>query len=99
MVALNRLYALSLLLKSWDILTTTIAVIIAGHSSIEGNPLVRYSIDQLGLVPAMLLNFVMFYTMVSAIHHKKGFATLAFVTGLLAFVVANNIIGLFVISK
>lgn len=99
MVALNRLYALSLLLKSWDILTTTIAVVWVGHSSIEGNPVVRYSIDQLGLVPAMLLNFALFHIMVSAIHHKKGIATLAFVTGLLAFVVTNNIIGLFVISK
>ena len=99
MVALNRLYALSLLLKSWDILTTTLAITMVGTSKIEANPIVRFSIDQLGLAPAMLLNFVLYFIMVSIIHYKKGIATLGFVSGLLAFVVANNIIGLFIFNR
>lgn len=97
MDVLNRLYALSILLKSQDILTTTIAVSLMG-SHVEANPIVKYSIDQLGLAPAMLLNFVIFYIMASIIHYKKGVVSMALVTVLLTVVVVNNVLGLLFIK-
>lgn len=97
MGVLNRLYALSLLLKSFDILTTTIAVSLTG-SHVEANPIVKFSIDQLGLAPAMLLNFVIFYIMASIIHYKKGVLSMALITILLATVVVNNVFGLLFIK-
>lgn len=99
MAVLDRLYALNLLLKSWDILTTTIAISMVGSSHIEANPVVKFSIDQFGLAPAMLLNFVLFFTMTSLIHYKKGITTMIIITALLAAVVTNNVIGLFILNK
>ena len=95
MGVLNRLYALSLLFKSYDILTTTIAVSINGLH-VEANPLIRLSIDHLGLDVAMLLNFIVSYVMISSIHYKKNIAYMALITGLLTVVVVNNILGLLV---
>jgi len=92
----KRLFAFNVLLKSNDILTTTLAVVLHGVEA-EGNPIVKYSIESLGLAPAMLLNFVVFYLMVVSLAHKKSVGFLMTVAFLSASVVVNNIIGLMIL--
>ena len=89
----KHLFALNVFLKSNDILTTTLAIILHGAQA-EANPLVRYSIEIMGLAPAMLFNFIIFYLLMISLVYKRSTIVLTFVSIISAAVVVNNIIGL-----
>ncbi len=102
---MKLLLGLNIFAKLIDVITTYYIIAWVGSTSGEGNPLVKYTMDALGVVPALCISFVIHMACVLTIYSlscnpqyiKQKFARIGLyiVTTLIILVALNNSIVLY----
>ena len=85
-MSIKKIWIISLICKFFDVATTYYFITKQGVS-FEGNPIVRWSIGQLGLESALIINYLLFAIIAYTFYKskaKKGLLAIAIVIGAVA---------------